>query len=930
MLKNNKYLLFALFCLLLVFNVSALDSDKSTVRIDKPADGIKISGTELNIKGWFLSTNKNAEVQVLINDNDVTSQIKRVQREDAIRVYGKEYEAGNDFLAGYEGNVDISPFADGDIIITVNIIDSSNKNILTTIKKKVTLEKYKTTLRIDKPSSGNKIVGTNLFLKGWFLSTNKDSEVQVLINNNDVTSQIKRVQREDAIRVYGKEYETGNDFLAGYEGNIDVSNFLNGNLTIRVNVKDSKSGEILSFLERNITLEKYKSTLRLDKPSSGFTVNDTVLNLKGWFLSTDKDNHVEVLLNDKDVSENIKRVQREDAIKLYGDEYETGNDFLAGYEGSIDLTEFNDGKLDITVNIKKNNNGDILTSLKRTIYLKKTYKTTLRLDKPSSGLKVTGTSLNIKGWFLSTNKSSSVQVLINNNDVSNEITRVQREDAINAYGSLYDAKSGDLAGYEGNIDLSAYKDGTLNIKIYIKDDKTGEVLDFIDRKITLNKSYKTTARLDKPSSGLKVTGTTLNIKGWFLSTNKNTSVQTIINNNDVSNEITRVQREDAINAYGSLYDAKSGDLAGYEGNIDLSTYKDGTLNIKINIKDLNTNEILFTIERKIYLKKYDGIIHLEYPSKYNFSTSSNITIQGWEMSESENSIVKVYIDNLEIASSRMKRQDVLDAIKNYGGTLTNNEPGFYVSASLSGLSDGAHKVTVKLYSKYNDLLDQKTVSINVYSNIYFGIDVSSHQGNINWEAVSKTGIDFAIIRLGYGDNLTNPNQDDKQFYNNINGATKYNIPYGVYLYSYASRVHGPTAVNVDSKSSDSEAYHALRLLNSLNTDQKRNLKLPVYIDMEDNSTVYVGKPILTDIANNFCNIISGNGYKCGIYANKNWLNNYLDSNYLSSRYDIWLAHYTEATDYLGIYQIWQYSSAGRLSGIASNSVDLNKSFRKYW
>jgi len=130
--------------------------------------------------------------------------------------------------------------------------------------------------------------------------------------------------------------------------------------------------------------------------------------------------------------------------------------------------------------------------------------------------------------------------------------------------------------------------------------------------------------------------------------------------------------------------------------------------------------------------------------------------------------------------------------------------------------------------------------------------------------------------------------------------------------------------------SDSEAYHALRVLNSLNPWQKEYLKLPVYIDMEDNSTLFTGKPVLTGIASNFCNILSQNGYKCGIYANKNWLNNYLDSGYLASKYDIWLAHYIDSTDYNGVYQIWQYTSTGSLAGIPSQFVDMNISYKKYW
>ena len=65
----------------------------------------------MNIKGWFLSTNKNAEVQVLVDDVDVSNQIKRVLREDAIKVYGNDYNAKSGDLVGYEGNINVSDFS---------------------------------------------------------------------------------------------------------------------------------------------------------------------------------------------------------------------------------------------------------------------------------------------------------------------------------------------------------------------------------------------------------------------------------------------------------------------------------------------------------------------------------------------------------------------------------------------------------------------------------------------------------------------------------------------------------------------------------------------------------------------------------------------------------------------------------------------------
>ena len=216
---------------------------------------------------------------------------------------------------------------------------------------------------------------------------------------------------------------------------------------------------------------------------------------------------------------------------------------------------------------------------------------------------------------------------------------------------------------------------------------------------------------------------------------------------------------------------------------------------------------------------------------------------------------------------------------------------------------------------------------------YTGIDVSQYQGTIDWAKVSNTNIGFVMLRLGYGDNWTS--QDDKKFINNVNELEKYNIPYGVYLYSYAKNITGSTALNANSESATSEAAHVIRVLNSIS--YKPNLKTAVYIDMEDESTVSLGKTKLTSIAYKFCSTIESNGYNCGIYANTSWLTNNLDAKSLASKYNIWLAEWTggdKAPSYtqainltpkynLTKYKLWQFSSKGSINGITGNvDVDL--------
>lgn len=193
-----------------------------------------------------------------------------------------------------------------------------------------------------------------------------------------------------------------------------------------------------------------------------------------------------------------------------------------------------------------------------------------------------------------------------------------------------------------------------------------------------------------------------------------------------------------------------------------------------------------------------------------------------------------------------------------------------------------------------------------------GIDISEHNGNINMEKVKKSGIEFIILRLGYG---KNSNQIDKNFKINYEKAIKNNIPIGVYLYSYATNT------------SDSKEEAKLVL------DNIKGLKIeyPIFIDMEDADNYKakrnVSNETCIDICETFCQEIENAGYYVGIYANLDWLNNKINNSRLD-KFDKWVAQWNNRCTYKKEYGMWQYSSKGKVDGIAGN-VDLNYSLKDY-
>lgn len=198
-----------------------------------------------------------------------------------------------------------------------------------------------------------------------------------------------------------------------------------------------------------------------------------------------------------------------------------------------------------------------------------------------------------------------------------------------------------------------------------------------------------------------------------------------------------------------------------------------------------------------------------------------------------------------------------------------------------------------------------------------GIDVSSHQKNIDWKQVKNSGmVDFAIIRTGYGKE-DQENQEDKYFEQNINQAISVGLPVGVYHFSYATSVENAKL----------EAQLCLKILSDAGI-QPGDLRLPVVFDVEDAKTTGKLDPqTITEVVKVFCDIVGGAGYRTMVYANKTWFTSKMNFEEISSKYYIWLAQYNEtATFYdMGKVDMWQYTSSGSVPGIEGR-VDKNVLF----
>lgn len=200
-----------------------------------------------------------------------------------------------------------------------------------------------------------------------------------------------------------------------------------------------------------------------------------------------------------------------------------------------------------------------------------------------------------------------------------------------------------------------------------------------------------------------------------------------------------------------------------------------------------------------------------------------------------------------------------------------------------------------------------------------GIDVSEHNGNIDWESIAND-FDFAFIRIGYRSYGNGEIRKDKNAETNLESAQKAGIPFGVYFYTQA----------VSEKEAKAEADFVV------DTIKHYDLSLPVVIDFEyptdkngDLSGRLVEKHLNvkdnTKIINAFCGRVEEKGYISGLYASSFVLKNNIDLKSVNDNTVIWAADYNSRVTYDIDYTIWQYSKTGEADGNGSKYIDLN-----YW
>lgn len=214
-----------------------------------------------------------------------------------------------------------------------------------------------------------------------------------------------------------------------------------------------------------------------------------------------------------------------------------------------------------------------------------------------------------------------------------------------------------------------------------------------------------------------------------------------------------------------------------------------------------------------------------------------------------------------------------------------------------------------------------------------GIDVSEWQNPnyFDYAKAKKAGVEFVIIRVGGSKYVSGGHFEDTYWKDHFKKAKAAGLKIGIYYFSQAKT----------TKEAKSEANYFLDLYekeiknNYSNSTATKLLKLPVYMDYEfaggSAGRLYkIKKTTATSCAKKFCETVKSRGYKPGIYANKNFLNDTIDSVTLGESYDIWAAQYYKKCEYEGKYTKWQYSSSAKINGLVNSKGEKVKIDASYW
>ena len=640
--------------------------------LESPSNSEVITNGKLRIKGWALHAFGITEIKVLVDNSQVATISTGVSRSDVNSAYPGYFNGAN---SGFDETIDISKLGTGNKTVEVKIIARNGET--QSYKRNIIIKGEESTLpfrySLDEPVTNEKISSNTLKIRGWALADSGIKEVRVYVDGTDLGTVPYGTSRPDVNRAY-PGYSSGNN--AGFDGNINISSISAGNkkLTIRITANDGTTQTI----ERTIKVEKLPSIICLDEPVNNEIVDSNTLKIRGWAVASSGIREVRVYIDGKDLGTVKYGTERKD-VNIARPGYPSGN--YAGYEGTVDISSISAGNKKIK--IKATANDGTTQEFERTINIKK-LESIICLDEPTNNEVVNGNELKIRGWAVNSSGVKEVRVYIDGKDLGTVPYGTLRRD-VNIARPGY--PSGDYPGFDGTINISSIGSGNkqLVVKITAKDGSVEE----IKRTIKIQR-LESIICLDEPVNNEVIDSNTLKIRGWAVASSGIREVRVYIDGKDLGTVKYGTERKD-VNIARPGY--PSGNYAGYEGTVDISSISAG--NKKIKIKATANDGTTQTINRTIKIEKLASISCLDEPTSGTVTTTGELKVRGWAVASSGIKEVRVYVDGIDLGTIAYgtSRPDVNSV---YPGYQSGNNAGFEGTINLGGMATGEKTLKVKI------------------------------------------------------------------------------------------------------------------------------------------------------------------------------------------------------------------------------------------
>ena len=604
-----------------------------------------------------------------------------------------------------------------------------------------------TLLWVDTPGE-DRVVKDTLYINGWNLSEEADRYIKVTVDGEDFSVNIRFEKRDDVLKSVSGFGGVETNATPGFYGNIDLKQYADGKHKLVISVRSKKNDHELAKKEISFVTRQYGTLIWVDSPAQNSKVKNK-LNIQGWNLSEDANREVTALIDNIDVTQNLKFQQRDDVVKAVQGYGGVLTNKTPGFYGEIDVLNLDEGEHNLTIRVR-----DVET--RKTIgekivkFFVKNYESLIWIDTPAVDSTVKN-KVSINGWNLSEDAERIVKAYIDDKDVTTQLKFQKRDDVVNAIQGYGGAKTNATPGFYGSVDVSGLKDGQHELKIVLEDKNTTKQLQ--TKKVQFKiKKYDSLIWIDSPAEN--VSGTTLSINGWNLSENSNREIEAYIDDKDVTTQLKFQKRDDVVNAIQGYGGAKTNATPGFYGVYDSSNLADGTHKIKILLKDKITKEVYESNEKEFSLKKYDAYITIDYPQAWTNNRDS-MYIQGWQLSSLAERKIEVWIngDNVTDKISTYSRQDAVNAMKGkgYGDETTNEYAGFSGTIDIRNYDSGDYILKVRVLStKTSELLSETSRIIGI-NKITFEIGTFGYSGLK--VAGDSRGTNLKYYRFGDGPNV---------------------------------------------------------------------------------------------------------------------------------------------------------------------------------